>query len=299
MDAETDSLLSSSLVVQCGAPVYWKNRYSKCSETEWYGPLIEKRWSRMNPQVPLLNLGAGACLEPGSDGGALVADAECRSFVAEFTRRSAVTTVRDPLAAEIVRQCSGQDVPVLPCPSVLSPRYLKLHGQPGEYAALNYMPAGGHYDLAGNGPETAGKWEETFCRTARRLAARHDCLMICHDRTELKEAERLLPEIPRFHSPRWEDYPAVYARSKFAVLNRVHGAMVAAALGKKVLLTGNDTRLLTAQAMPNIRPLWITEAVDKLEDETERLSAAPDPDVTGFLDETEERYLKLLRPLAF
>lgn len=296
LHAAADKVLSSDLVVQSGAPVYWKNRWSTCAHTEWFAPLIEKRWRQVQSRVPLLNLGAGSCQAWGSDGAEIVADAECRAFIDRFTRWSSLTTVRDALAQRILHQC-GHDVPLLPCPSIFAPGSLGLPAEGvGEYIALNYMPLGGHYDLAGRGEAARRQWEDVFCRTARELARQHDCLLICHDHAELAAATRLLPELPRFHSTDWRDCLQAYSRCRFAVVNRVHGAVVAAAMGRHVLLTGNDTRLLMAAEVPGITVLPLHEVLDTFPERVAELQRLPAGEVpAAFIDTARSRYLELLR----
>lgn len=293
----SDLLLGSQLVVQCGTPVYWKNRYSKCSQAEWYAPLIQKRWASMQPPVPLLNLGAGSCLAPGSDGSEVADDPACRQFIETFTSAAAITTVRDSVAVNILRLC-GHSVQHLPCPSLFSPQAAGIVPQPGEFVALNYMPAGGHYDFAGCGPQVARQWESTFVQTARQLARQHRCLIICHDAHEADEASRLLPELPRFFRTSWRDYLDVYSRCHFAMVNRVHGAMVVAALGKRALLIGNDTRVLTTTGVPGIRQLWVTEAPDLIPNELAALETPLAQDeMPRFIQSAAADYLALLNTL--
>ncbi|HEY1052091.1 MAG TPA: polysaccharide pyruvyl transferase family protein [Prosthecobacter sp.] len=298
LNAAKDKVLGSDVLVQSGAPVYWKNPWSTCARTEWFTPLVEKRWRRIQARVPLLNLGAGSCQAWGSDGGEIVADAECRAFIDRFTRWSALTTVRDPLAQRILRQC-GHEVPLLPCPSIFAPGSLGLSGAgAGEHIALNYMPLGGHYDLAGRGDAVRQQWEDVFRATARDLARQHDCLLICHDHAELAAAERLLPELPRFHSTDWRDYLKAYSRCRMAVVNRVHGAVVTAAMGRPVLLTGNDTRLLTAAEVPGITVLPVHEAQHAFHGQVEALQSMPaGVPPTAFIEAARLRYLELLRPI--
>lgn len=295
LDPEKDLVLGSDLVVQCGAPVYWKNSWSTCAHTEWFAPLIERRWKTLEGRVSLLNLGAGSCQSWGSDGSEIAADMECRSFIDRFTRWSALTTVRDALAQSIVRSC-GHEVPLLPCPSIFAPGALGLEPGEGEYIALNYMPQGGHYDLAGDGAGVRQRWEDAFCRTARQLAQQHACMMICHDRHELAEAQRLLPEIPRFFSTEWEEYLKAYSRCRLALVNRVHGAVVTAAMGRPVLLVGNDTRLYTAAEVPGITVLPLAEALDSYALRAEALLHQPAVAVpVAWIESTRSRYLELLR----
>ena len=293
----SDRVMQSDLVVQCGAPVYWKNSFSKCSDAEWFQPLIEKRWLKRRSQVPLLNLGAGACLAPGSNGTEVADDPSCREFINKLTSWTSITTVRDSLAQDILRRC-GHEVTRLFCPSIFAPQESGIVHQPGEYVALNYMPAGGHYDLAGNGRTLGSHWEGVFGEIVSRLTRKKRCLMICHDQKEMTEAARLFPEIPRFYSRSWRDYLGVYSRCRFAVVNRVHGAMVAAALGKNVLLVGNDTRLLTAEGMPGLRTLWVTEPKDLILDTVAQVEACDeDHDTGGFLEKAGQAYQTLLNTL--
>jgi hypothetical protein len=296
-NSAADLVLGSDLVVQCGAPVYWKNAWSTCAQTEWFAPLIEQRWMKLERSVPLLNLGAGSCQAWGSEGMEIVEDAECRSFIDRFTRWSALTTVRDPLAQRIVREC-GHEVPLLPCPSIFAPGSLSSQTGVGEYIALNYMPHGGHYDLAGEGAYARQRWEDVFCKTARELARLHSCLLICHDRQEHEDAERLLPEIPRFHSEDCREYLRAYSRCRIAVVNRVHGAVVAAAMGRQVLLTGNDTRLLTAVEVPGIIIQPLSEALDSFAERVADLLSMPAtaPQV-AWIETARLRYLELLRSI--
>ncbi|MBB5030455.1 polysaccharide pyruvyl transferase family protein [Prosthecobacter vanneervenii] len=292
-----DLVVGSDLVVQCGAPVYWKNAWSTCAQTEWFAPLIEQRYRKLERSVPLLNLGAGSCQAWGSAGSEIVSDPDCRSFIDRFTRWSSVTTVRDKLAQSILHQC-GHEVPLLPCPSIFAPEALSVQSRPGRYIALNYMPLGGHYDLSGYGGVALQRWQQAFCITARDLARRQECLLICHDRRELEEAKRLLPEIPRFYSEDWRAYLQAYSCCSSAVVNRVHGAVVAAAMGKQVLLTGNDSRLLMAAEVPGITVQPVDEVLHSFDERVAALLCLPAREKPeAFIAATKSRYLELLRPL--
>ncbi|MDZ4287150.1 MAG: polysaccharide pyruvyl transferase family protein [Prosthecobacter sp.] len=295
LNEKTDGILNSDIVVQCGAPVYWKNRYSSCAGTEWFGPLIERRWTRVRDRVPLLNLGAGSCQALASDGSEVWEDPACRKFIQDFTSAASLTTVRDCLAQQIVRQC-GHEVPLLPCPSIFAPQAAGVPYDPRDYVALNYMPAAGHYDLAEQGETVRLAWERRFCESARALARRHPCLMVCHDHREYEEAGRLLPELPRSLTLDWRDCLKAYAGCQFALVNRVHGGVAAAAMGKPVLLIGNDSRLFSAKLVPGVRTLPVTAGREEYDqcvrDLEENLAAA----LPSFLRKAERDYLELLKP---
>ena len=40
----TDKVRRADILVQSGAPVYWTDPKGDCAHTEWWGPLIERRW---------------------------------------------------------------------------------------------------------------------------------------------------------------------------------------------------------------------------------------------------------------
>ena len=295
LDAQSDAVLAADILIQSGAPVYWNNRFSKCARTEWFGPLIERRWARTRPRPPLLNLGAGSCLATGSEGAEVSGDPECRAFVRRFCEIASVTTVRDELALRIVRDCGGT-AELLPCPSVFAGRAAGIAPSDDGHVALNYMPGAGHYDLADLGAGAAAGWESIFARQARRIVRSHPCVLVCHDSREVAEARRLLPGVPVFFSSEWRDYLKIYAGCRAALVNRVHGAMVAAAAGVPVVLLGSDTRLLTASLMRGIR----VHAMPAREEEITRSvdAAVAEGRNTGaraFLDETEAAYAAILR----
>lgn len=294
LNQKQDMVLDSDLVVQCGAPVYWKNKYSKCSQNEWFEPLVNRRWTLLRGRVPLLNLGAGACQAWGGQATEVAEDPECRSYIKQFTRWSSLTTVRDVLAKKIVQLC-GHEVSLLPCPSIFAPGATGNGPRKPEYVALNYMPSAGHYDLDGQGLSLARQWEETFCREVRLLSSRRPCLIVCHDMKEKALALKLFPDIPRFYSPNWRDYLNVYSRCHYAVVNRVHGAVVCAAMGKPVLLTGNDTRLLTAKEIPGISVLPLVDAVNDFREHLSELEQRPSAlDVHSLIENARLHYLNLL-----
>lgn len=299
VEAVTDAVLSSDLVIQAGTPVYWKNDWSSCARTEWFEPLIRRRWKKHPRHVPLLNLGAGSCQSWGSDGSEIIADARCRKFIQEFTSWSTLTTVRDELARRILHEC-GHDVPMLPCPSILAPESVGVEPGGGDFVALNYMPYGGHYDLNRGGPHAKTKWEQQFCSSVKEVARNHPCLVVCHDKGEVAEAARLFPEIPRFYSEDWREYLHTYSRCRAAVVNRVHAAVVSGAMGRRALLIGNDSRLLTASEVPGVTILPVSDAMEALPHRMRELLQAPATAAPlQWIAEMKGRYLDLFRAVLF
>lgn len=73
---------------------------------------------------------------------------------------------------------------------------------------------------------------------------------------------------------------------------------MAAAMGKQVLLTGNDTRLLMAAEVPGITVMPVDEALGSFHERVAallRLPARENP--AAFIAAAKSRYLELLRPL--
>jgi hypothetical protein len=67
-------------------------------------------------------------------------------------------------------------------------------------------------------------------------------------------------------------------------------------MGKPVLLTGNDTRLLTAAEVPGIRIMPVYDAERDFEGHVEAISdLQPVPVPSPFIQKTRENYLNLLR----
>jgi polysaccharide pyruvyl transferase WcaK-like protein len=293
----TDKILTADLVVQSGAPVYWLNEGSDSSRNEWYGPLIRRRWLTVRDRVPLLNLGAGACQPFHSDGSEFLQAPAAKEFIREFNAYCALTTVRDRLSQTILAR-SGIDTVLLPCPALLAPRRHGIIPDETRYVALNYMRLGGHYQL--DGVVDAVAWRDTFTTFARRLAKNVRCLLFCHDRAELVDAERLLPEIERFYSEDYRDYLRAYARASCGVVNRVHGAFAMAGCGRPSLVIGNDSRakmaeviglpvIAVAEATAEMMQTRLVELQSAAADHAARLGSAADA--------AEQGYLQLLRPL--
>src|ERR1039458_5862740 len=57
LNLNTDKIINCDLLVQSGAPVFWCGAHV----SEWYGPLIRRRFQRIKHRVPFINIGAGSC----------------------------------------------------------------------------------------------------------------------------------------------------------------------------------------------------------------------------------------------
>lgn len=231
----TDKILTADLLVQSGAPVYWKGAHTN----EWFEPLIRKRYCSITRSVPFLNIGAGTCLPYKSDGSEILADHNNTCYIKELYALSTITTVRDKLSQYILSQL-GLKAPVLPCPSIFARDNLMIDPKKPEYIALNFMPLGGHLDF-GQQISTA-RWEKTFVDFYRLISNREKVVFVCHDKREYVHARRIAPEAQYFIGNNAREYLEFYSRAKYFIGCRVHGAFATGSFGRPAFVIGNDTR---------------------------------------------------------
>lgn len=235
LNPKTDKVLTCNLLVQSGAPVIWPRAYI----SEWYGPLIERRYKRIKNRVPFVNIGAGSCCSYYSDGEEILADRTTVSFIKELHEACALTTVRDSLSKRILNRLD-LDAPIIPCPSIFAADSLRCCPQPPEYVVLNYMPNGGHFTFSQDIAED--KWQQTFVALYKALASRTSVLIVCHNDREYSHTALLLPAAMRFLGHSAEEYLRVYSRARCYIGNRVHGAYAVASFGRPALVIGSDSR---------------------------------------------------------
>lgn len=236
-----DKILSSDLLVQSGAPVYWCHDVggSHCADNEWYAPLIKKRFLKIKNRTKLINIAAGTCQRYHSNGSEFKKCDRCSVYIKELYSTSAVTTVRDSLAQSVL-QSLGLDVPLIPCTSIFACDGLGIVPGDQEYVCLNYMPVGGHY---GFGQDIdANHWQAVFKEFYKKIKDREKCVLVCHDAKEVNAARRIIPDAEIFFSRDYRDYIRFYAKAKFGIVNRVHGAFAMASFGRPSFVVGTDTR---------------------------------------------------------
>jgi len=245
LNPATDRVLSADLLIQSGAPVYWLHGANSCASTEWYAPLIERRWAEAGAsRIPLMNLAAGTCQAYPSDGHEFTQSPETLEHIRKFSRLCCVTTLRDQLSAKVLAH-AGVAAPVLPCTSIFARRGLGFEPASPEYVALNYMPAGGHYTFGQD--INPAKWEETFAAFARWVAKQTRCVLVCHNKKEHLAARRILPEIETFYSEDHAKMLRFYSGARFGILNRVHGAFAIASYNRPSIVIGTDSRACMAE----------------------------------------------------
>jgi hypothetical protein len=255
----SDKVRTADVLVQSGAPIYWLNTEGDCTRTEWWGPLVERRWMARSNGRTFLNLGGGTCQHYDSDGSEFLGRPEVLEHIRRFFDLTDLTTVRDRLSLRVLAQAGRKGI-LLPCTSIFAVDRHGILPKPGEFIALNYMPAGGHFILGQ--PIDVELWESRFVELARRLARKDRVVIICHNAAEVAAANRLLPRFERFHSTDYRAYLETYSRARWGILNRVHGAFAMASLGKPAAVVGADSRARMASLL-DLPEIFVNDASDE------------------------------------
>lgn len=239
-----DRVFEADILIQSGAPVYWCHQIEggHCYQNEWYTPLIKERFIKQK-NTKLLNIAAGTCQKYHSDGHEFCQ--HCNDYIKEFYEFSDVTTVRDKLA-KVVLSKVGANAPLIPCSSIFAIDEHNLTSGGEDYVVMNYMEGGAHYTL---GQDINFKnWEDTFKKFYFDLKQKERVIIACHNQTEADKILTLDPNAEIFY--RKDDYlpyMKFYAKAKFGIMNRVHGAFLLASYGKPSIVIGNDSRAKMAE----------------------------------------------------
>lgn len=228
-------------LIQSGAPIYWCHESGPhCSDNEWFSPLVRKRFLPRRNGRPFLNIAGGSCQRYHSDGSEVASCPACKCYLQEFYDACDLTLLRDELARKML-QLAGREARVLPCTSIFARDQLNIQPEPGEYIVLNFMENGGHYTF---GQDIDGDlWRHQFVELAGIVARMGRVVLACHTPQEEALARELLPDLERFLVP--DEHVAFmnfYARAKWGVLNRVHGAFMMASFGRPAAVIGSDSR---------------------------------------------------------
>lgn len=266
-----DRIKNADLLVQSGAPVYWCHEENHCTNNEWYGPLIKKRFTK-NKRAKLINLAAGTCQKYHSDGSEFCDS--CNGYMREFYNLASVTTARDTLAKTALAKI-GIEVPVIPCSSIFAIDEHGFRSGGDDYVVVNYMKGGAHYTLG----QTIDfeKWESEFKKFYFDLKKRERVIISCHNQKELNSATKLDPDAEIFYKK--DDYLAYmkfYAHAKFGIMNRVHGAFLMASYGKPSIIIGNDSRARMGEEI-GLRTFFVNDMdSDRLNEQCLFLSSGAD-----------------------
>jgi SAM-dependent methyltransferase len=286
-----DKFRDADVIIQAGAPVYWRLGNSTCYNVEWAEELWQNHIFQLGSEKPILNIAAGSCQPYPDFAKTLLSDPMCAQFVKDVSSACVWTSVRDPLASQILHSL-GLEHDVLPCTAFHAARRTNLKADYGEVIGINLMPLGGHYRLSDDIHEDI--WRTKIEAFLPQIRKHHRVLFIAHDVSE-KEFMRpfLGPGETLFFSPCWRDYLPVYAKCAATVANRVHGAVCAAGFGRPSVILGNDTRLLIGDyiGIPShyIGAVSPEEIVDLLESGLKTRKSEKDR-LLGLREESAARY---------
>jgi len=261
-EAGIDVMRSSDLVIQSGAPFYWKVGESTGANVDWVKPIYRERLFLYQPQVPFINLAAGSCVGPKDSAATILADLESVEFIRQVSAISTLNTVRDQLAGDLLSALELEHH-VLPCTAFwASSRWQQRRGvKKANLIAVNLMPAGGHYNFW----ETVDPvWWESQCRlVTQELNKRYpvNSVFVAHSRDECDWALQLgWPVAKIYYSVDYRAYLELYSHCRAGLFNRLHGAVALAGFGRPSLMIGNDSRLLMADEL-GLPRFWASQVV--------------------------------------
>jgi hypothetical protein len=257
-----DRILEADLLVQSGAPVYWSiEGMTHCADNEWFTPLIRRRYQRIKEKIPFINLAAGSCQKYHSDGSEFIKSQKDVNYVQELHNLTKLTTLRDQLSKKILNSLS-LDASVIPCSSIFARDNLGIEPETPSFVALNYMHGGSHYSFGQNiEPE---QWKKIFSEFYHQIKNQENCVFVCHNQAEVKEARNIDDAANIFISQDYIDYIKLYAKAKFGIMNRVHGAFMLASFGRPSFVVGTDSRACMAEEI-GLRHAFVSDV------DTERL----------------------------
>lgn len=293
-----DKFLDSDIIIQAGAPVYWKIGNSTSYNVEWADELWKKRIFQIGPQKPIFNIGAGACQPYRDFAKTFLLDSACIQFAQDAHSACRWTSVRDPLSSQILFALR-LDHDVLPCPAFHAPRRRRKNGlnRHSKFLGINVMPFAGHYKLSEDIDEK--KWDTIIKAFLSNIRKRHSILFIAHDEKE-KEFMRhyLVGNEVIFYSTHWTDYLKTYQQCKAIIANRIHGAVCASGFGIPAVIIGNDSRLLIGDYL-QIPSIYVNEIeVDLLVDLIEKSIHKQDEERERLLalrEESAKRYCEAIQ----
>jgi hypothetical protein len=248
------------LVIQSGTPILWQG----ACRSEWAGPFWSSFAAHPHRRAPLFNLGGGSCyswLKPPER-----LEGEDRTFARRMVELSQLLTVRDPLAARLLGEASGRDIPVIPCPAFLAGRFhVPTPAPAGEVLLLNVMPRAGHFDYQQN--IRADDWKQSVDHLIQTHRKTFRMRFVCHSQQELDFARTQWPEFEAFRPDSPQAYFEGCQGAVAAVTNRLHAAVGLSGLGIPGIAIGTDTRMLMTQQI-GICTLFAPEATpDRLAQE--------------------------------
>lgn len=239
-----DKFIGSDVVVQAGAPVYWNINGSTSYNVEWAEEIWINRIFKLGPEKPILNIAAGACQPYPDFAKTFLSDPGCVDFALKAAKACRWTSVRDPLASQILYSLNIEHA-VLPCSAFHAARRLPGIEAQESLVGINLMALGGHYKYKQDiDPDN---WLKTIRLILPTIRKHHKIVFIAHDWLEKEFMTKFaLSGEKVFLSADYRDYMRQYGQCSFVIANRVHGAVCAAGFGRPSIIIGNDARLQIA-----------------------------------------------------
>lgn len=291
-----DKILEADYVIQSGAPVFWCHSvlsHAHCADNEWYKPLMKKRFSKSSAKF--LNLAAGACQTWQSSGYEVADCPKCSKYIKEIESIALSTTLRDNIAHNMLDSLN-LDAPVIPCTSIFVSDALGIKKKEPEYVAFNFMKGGGHYSFGQK--IDYDKWNKVFAEFYNEISKNEKCIFVCHNDDEVETVKENFPGVETFRSDRYSDYIRLYAKVKFGIMNRIHGAFPIISFGRPAVIIGNDSRAKMAEVVGSQSYFVNDMTVDKLIELYKFLNSGADNFTERFAkikEKAEIDYLNILR----
>ncbi len=231
-----NEFFEADLIIQSGTPVIWTG----ASHSEWATPFWRNMVFKNSNHIPVLNIGGGSCYAWSNPPERL--EGQDRDFAQKMVQHCSLTTCREPLAALLLSEASGQTIEVIECPGFLAGQsHVKTKG-PDNRILFNVMRIGGHFDFQNE--INPNEWLKTMNQTIKYFNDNHQIELICHDINEFEFARHHWPELPAHLPANPKQYFELCNGAAAAVVNRLHAAVGMSGLGIPCIAIGTDTRML-------------------------------------------------------
>jgi hypothetical protein len=283
-------------LIECGGP----SLVNKVSQVPEMGLIFHHQLGSVSSQgVPALDLGLGSCF-PLSKIPEKIINVEDRKYWRRIFELTKATSVRDPVAQKLIKEM-GRESYLIPCAAFLIGYWYererishKLNSN-DNYIIINYQKKGSNEDWGQNIDELM--WRNEIINLHNSLARRHEVVFLCHNSVEYKLAKSLNLSSKIYLPMSDIEYGKIIAKSKAALVNRLHAAIPLASMGIPSIVIGNDTRLEAAK-MLGLKTFWVKNVNSNLlETEIESLimEAIKEKERLYYLrQETREKYKELL-----
>lgn len=219
--------------ILCGMPLFWNNKISKSQTIGWWGALIDGWVSKRKNDF--LILGAGNVV--GKDG--ILDNKEYHLAILKAIHRAYAVTTRNQI------NCPGLIQSICPASFAIT-KLIKA-----KFRLCNFMNNGAHDNFFNYKESEIWNYKmkelSDFCLDNDFYFIEHESASVeCrHEHPE----ELGWPEDRIFRFNKAEKYLSIYAQSSCYFGNRLHGALMVAALGRPAIGVGYESRLEMIKAV--------------------------------------------------